>query len=101
MPPRIAPNAAFTVGRSFPGDGPETSPYPRNSITRRNIRVRREPRVTDRDRRDVGGDFDPPMPPLRLGLPYRPAPEGARASATAPLVAGGLDPAKERSCGHC
>jgi hypothetical protein len=97
--PRTAPNAAFTVGRAFPGEGPETNPYPRNDVTRRNVRVRREPHVTDRDRRDVGLDIDPPMAPLRLGGPYRPTPDSAQARAGTGPIAGGIHPPTGCSCG--
>jgi hypothetical protein len=61
--------------RSFPGQGGEGSPYELSDATRRNVRVRADPKTGLRVQR--GQDWDPRMPALRLGLPWRPAPDSA------------------------
>src|SRR5258706_5720485 len=74
---RIAPNQTVRVGRSFPGEGSERNPAERNDVTRRNVRVRAEPRIRDRIQR--GQDWDPTMPALRLRPPWKPAPDATPA----------------------
>ena len=76
---RIAPNMATGVGRSFPGEGDHNFPGTLNDRTVRNTRVRAEPRI--RDRVQHGADWDAPMPALRLGPPWQPAPDAVPASA--------------------
>lgn len=65
--------AGVAPARSFPGEGPEFYPGERNNATPRLARLRAEPHIPFRIQR--GADWDPQMPALTLGLPWRPAPD--------------------------
>lgn len=71
--PRVSYNQATGVGRAFPGEGSEGYPAERNNITPRLVRRRAEPHTPFRVQH--GADWDPNMPALDLGLPWRPAPD--------------------------
>jgi hypothetical protein len=71
--PRVSYNTVPRAGRSFPGQGDQSNPYETNDLTRRNTRVRADPKTGLRIQR--GADWDPTMPALSLGLPWRPAPD--------------------------
>jgi hypothetical protein len=95
---RIAPNAALTVGRAFPGEGSERNAAELGTRTRRNVRVRPEPRI--RDRIQMHQDIDPPMTALLLRAPWkRPKDVGPLARAADTTMAGGTPHPGGCGCG--